>query len=42
MAKCTKCGAEVYAPIKTWDMRGGKIGMYLCPVCGTRFKASPK
>ena len=48
MAKCTKCGAEVSKPKKTWKMAGrpdksGKrmqleIGLFECPKCKTTFR----
>lgn len=49
LVKCPKCGAEVKAPVKTWELprRGGKrigepkqdVGLYECPQCKARFRA---
>ena len=52
MAKCPKCGKEVYSPRKSWKMAGrpdrmGKkteltIGLFDCPTCGAFRKAIGK
>lgn len=48
MGKCSKCGAAVAAPKKSWKMAGrpdkmGKrmqleIGLFKCPSCGATFR----
>lgn len=51
MAKCPKCGTEVLQPVKTWPMPSRKplekgdepklsVGIFDCPKCGARFRAS--
>jgi predicted RNA-binding Zn-ribbon protein involved in translation (DUF1610 family) len=52
MAKCPKCGKEVYSPRKSWKMAGradrmGRkteltIGLFDCPTCGAFRKAIGK
>jgi DNA-directed RNA polymerase subunit RPC12/RpoP len=48
MAKCTKCGSEVHMPQKKWELKGGKarktvvLGIFLCPSCNTKFRATVK
>lgn len=48
MVKCPKCGAEARDPFKTWSMVGKPdksgerfrltMGMFECPLCGTKFR----
>ena len=46
LVKCPKCGFEVESPLKTWEVskRGGEgkivMGMFKCPSCKARFRAS--
>ena len=43
-AKCPKCGATVYMPVKSWDVkpkRGGAtfhVSLYECPKCLKRWR----
>ncbi|MEM3596894.1 MAG: hypothetical protein QXJ53_02010 [Candidatus Bathyarchaeia archaeon] len=51
MVKCSKCGAEVPYPVKTWPIPSRKpsgkageskisVGIFDCPKCGARFRAA--
>ncbi|HKM50741.1 MAG TPA: chorismate-binding protein [Candidatus Bathyarchaeia archaeon] len=49
LVKCLKCGEEVVAPPKEWDMhpkdgRGPALHIkhYSCPQCGKKFRLATK
>jgi len=48
MAKCPKDGTEVAEPKKSWELKGGrskkviKIGLFECPKCKSKFRATVK
>jgi len=49
MAKCPKCGTDVSAPAKSWDVAPKKkagpklhVELFNCPKCGTKFRVAKK
>jgi len=38
MVNCTKCGAEVDHPTKTWKIKQTPVALYECPSCKTKWR----